>query len=1005
MYAPPTTINLSSTRDHSNHQTFCLDICAKLAGQLSTHELTKLINAVAKHFHIHQFVFGNSILTTQSIEIVATSRKQTFSDLRNQHTQYKLTKRSWKTTRTKNIGLIDPDLHPDLHSALNLKTQSRQTYFFLTSSDNLNFLAWRMPSRYNEKELDPYLIDCLSTLLSGVCNWQAFLGCDEDNQHLRQIINTSNSVYATWHEVAGWQYHNVQGFRDIGIDVDNMIIHKPHKNNPMNEDDWLVGLPLYKNLIENGVDYQNFYRLTSDSGNTHWYLAKTSRAEANNSGGSKLVTSVSREITQIKQAQIQAEQHLQREKWITKVTHQIFSAYDFASLSKAIKNIGLYLNGNRCSVRIVDPETQLVNLIGEWHTDDLQALASIYPEMSTRAGISWVDRLAKFGKAFVINNADNELDGANFNSYYKEIGVCAAITQPIVENGALVGIIFVGSDRPRQWQDSDISLLKIMSDTLQAAISRNRLIDDLQATEDRVRMAMQNSTHSLWHHYVEENILVHSPQFYSHLGYSEKDKSTDPVEFFKLVHPDDRHKFKLSNYQSESSEISIEFRVKRKNGDYCWLLGRGTVVQRDNYGNALHVAGINLEINDIKETQQKLRIAQESSELANQNKGEFLERMSHEIRTPMNAILGMSFLALDKDLSPEATEHLEDIEGAAKSLLHIIDDILDFSKIESGELTITKKQYDLHHSINKLIQLYTNRAEQAGNSLNFVFANDVPQYVLGDENRINQVVTNLLSNAIKFTNKGEINLSIQIAEVDRENETFSILFSVSDTGIGLTKEQQKGLFNPFTQADQSTTRKYGGTGLGLSICKHLVEMMGGSIHAISLPQRGTTFHFTIQFENASVVDLPTDESSSNPNVSNAFDSYYAFDNKHVLLAEDNIVNQRVATGLLNKFGIKVTTVGNGQEAIDTLTASDVNCFDAVLMDIEMPTLDGLSATSSIRKLNRFSTLPIIAMTAHAMVGDRERCLEVGMNDHIPKPIRPQTLLEVLTTVWNLPSVH
>ena len=487
---------------------------------------------------------------------------------------------------------------------------------------------------------------------------------------------------------------------------------------------------------------------------------------------------------------------------------------------------------------------------------------------------------------------------------------------------------------------------------------------------------------------IDANIEFVNPAFTRTTGYTEEEalgqnprvlKSGDqPVSFYRS----------MWDTLSAGEVWQGEMHNKRKDDSLYWEFATISPVKNAK-GDITHYVAIKDDVTLRKEAEQQLIEAQKQAEAASQAKSEFLANMSHEIRTPMNAIIGMSELTLQTDLKPEQKNYISKVHFSAEVLLGIINDILDFSKIEAGKLDIELVDFSLQSVFDHLETLIGIKAEEQGLLLEVAIADNVPEVLKGDPLRLGQILTNLGNNAVKFTSDGTVTISVEL--VEQQGDKATLQFCVADTGIGMTPEQQDKLFQSFSQADSSTTRKFGGTGLGLSISKKLVELMGGTIWVESEAGKGSSFIFTLQLglgdaDQIAAELLEDDEQDSLRGAT-------------ILLVEDNALNRELALSLLERKGMLVTPVWNGQEALDILQTKS---FDGVLMDVQMPVMDGYTATRAIRKQPEFKDLPILAMTANVMTGDREKAEAAGMNDHIGKPFNQQEMLSTMAR-WIRPA--
>ena len=433
---------------------------------------------------------------------------------------------------------------------------------------------------------------------------------------------------------------------------------------------------------------------------------------------------------------------------------------------------------------------------------------------------------------------------------------------------------------------------------------------------------------------------------------------------------------------------------KRDGTDFLVMLNTAAVTDGD--GNVEATVGVARDITERKRAEAELTRAKDNAESANRAKSEFLAMMSHEIRTPMNGVIGMTGLLLDTHLTPEQRDYAETVRNSGDALLTVINDILDFSKIEAGKLLIECSSFDLRLVIEEVNGLLEPKAEEHDLQLILQYPSSLPRYFIGDAGRIRQVVTNLVGNAVKFTPRGSVRVTVECA--GRDSRGAQMRIAVHDTGVGIPPQKLDSLFEKFSQVDSSMTRKYGGTGLGLAIAKQLTELMGGTIAVESRLGEGSKFTLTLPLRQEAAPRAGTEDAGLQgerriAELRERWAERFAGLGLRVLVAEDNAVNQKVAVGMLEKLGLRADLASNGREAVELRAMLS---YDLILMDCQMPEMDGYEAASEIRRAEKGKRrTAIVAMTAEAMTGAREKCIAAGIDDYIAKPVRLDDLLEAL----------
>lgn len=507
---------------------------------------------------------------------------------------------------------------------------------------------------------------------------------------------------------------------------------------------------------------------------------------------------------------------------------------------------------------------------------------------------------------------------------------------------------------------------------------------ELETAEKRWNYALSGSRDAVW----DVNLVTDESFFSSVLNEMLGYKSFEELklQWEEMVHPDDLPKAWNSfadHLEGKTHFYEQEYRMRKADGSYIWILDRGKIAETDTEGNPTRAIGTFSNINYRKKLEEEYKLALEKAQEASKARSLFLSTMSHEIRTPMNGVIGIINLLLSEQPKPEQVENLKALKYSADNLLFLLNDVLDFSKIDAGKMDLETSAINLLELVQNNMKAFVSKANEKGIKLQLKSSSDIPKNLLGDPLRLNQIFNNIISNAVKFTEHGSVLVSMQKQQLSPDE--VEVLFSITDTGIGIEAHQLSLIFNEFTQASNETTRKYGGTGLGLAITKRLIEIMGGKLEVSSELGKGSTFWFKLKFATTNL-DQQTKEIYTDTNSA-------TLDGMEVLLVEDNAMNVFVARKFLQKWNVQTTVASNGLEAV---ACAEKVAFDLILMDLQMPEMDGFEAAKAIRQFN--PNVPIFALTANVNAEARNKVMECGMNDYISKPFNPNELFAKIAAV-------
>lgn len=504
---------------------------------------------------------------------------------------------------------------------------------------------------------------------------------------------------------------------------------------------------------------------------------------------------------------------------------------------------------------------------------------------------------------------------------------------------------------------------------------------------------IQGSNDGIWDWDIKTDYIYFSPRYKAMLGYADSEFENSRIALISHIHPEDSERMQevIQQYLThEIAEYKDTYRMLHINGTWRWVMSRAMALW-DEEGVPYRMIGSQTDISEQKNLEHELMAARDKAEAANEAKSDFLANISHELRTPMNAVVGLANILMINQTTPaKQRELISTLQLSAQSLMSLINDLLDIAKLENSEVKLEHIPFNLAEMIDEIASITSVQAEEKNIELHINYSPMLNTEFMGDPLRLRQILMNLAGNAVKFTSKGSVAIHVE-ASVQERSKSILLVVDVSDTGIGIKSDKLETIFNKFSQADTSITRKYGGTGLGLSICKTLITLMNGTISVISTPHKGSKFTVTLPLELGPNGIVAWSEAKAREISNETRTSILRHNKPLVLLVEDHKPNVLVAGTMLENLGYRYEVADNGKKALHKIEKQH---FDVVLMDVQMQEMDGLQATRAIRRREKklaLVHLPIIAMTAHAQPEDRLRCLKAGMDDYISKPFNSKEL--------------
>lgn len=644
----------------------------------------------------------------------------------------------------------------------------------------------------------------------------------------------------------------------------------------------------------------------------------------------------------------------------------------------------------------------VIDQVHTWISNDGNVVAPDFHSLPVEVFFpAWLSKLKR--REHIFGSLENAPDIEHLT--LAKQGVVSYLWIPIFFEGQWWGVMgFDQVSRKRAWHPKEISGYELLANSIMEFMRRQKLESDLRVFQERYKMASQAGQVGVWDWNIENDRVFLDSSIKGMAGHREYEKLDDLDSWENVFFLD--HSIKWvgelnKRILNQEKDFELEHFLRHVNGRLVEAYSRGKVLY-DETGRAIRVLGTTTDITHLKAIQNDLRNARDLAEEGSKAKSEFMAKMSHEIRTPLNSVLGFTTLLKHTSLDSEQNDYLTNLDMSSKILMSMVNNILDFSKIEAGKLDLEQKPFDIQDSMKNILQVFGDSVIRKGIKMEYLPGDDLPLSVITDPLRVQQVILNLVGNAVKFTENGSIQVSVTWKKA-KENKG-RLRFWVKDSGIGIEPSRLAAIFEPFTQADSSMTRRFGGSGLGLTICQNILQIMGSRLEVKSKVGVGSEFSFELLVEE-SPIEVMREIEKVRESPAESFSTFLTAAKMEqrakvkILLAEDNALNQQVITKLLNRLGFNAVLVEDGKEAVDALNRWE---FDLVFMDLMMPVLDGVSATKIIRETIPPAKQPVIvALTANSSEDDINNCMAVGMNDFLSKPVELETLEKTLNEHLNL----